>query len=189
MEKDGCSSTLIRYTQRVFQQALKSAIKEGKTVPEGVIMFERPDAEVSDRTAIPLPDSVRLAAMAASIKADPAKGIQDGSRWIAALLQGMRQGECLGLTWDNVDFEKNVIVVRWQLQELPYKDRAAGTFQLPPGLEVRHLTERFHLTPPKSRRGYRVIPMVEPMRDAMLDWRDRWPENSWNLVWAHPSIT
>jgi integrase len=36
-------------------------------------------------------------------------------RWALALLYGMRQGECLGLSWDDISFEEQVIRVRRSL--------------------------------------------------------------------------
>ena len=39
-----------------------------------------------------------------------------GNLFVAAMFTGMRQGELLGLSWDCVDFESGVIVVKQQLQ-------------------------------------------------------------------------
>src|SRR5690606_40016384 len=63
----------------------------------------------------------------------------DVSRWIAALLQGMRPAECRGLTWDAVDLDSGSIDVSWQMKPLPYKiprDRASG-FRVPTSEERR----------------------------------------------------
>ena len=45
----------------------------------------------------------------------------------------------------------------------------------------------FHLTPPKSKAGVRIQPMVGPIREALLAWKDAAPESPHNLVWPHPS--
>jgi integrase len=185
MDKAGCSATLIAYTQRILQQALKDAVMEGKPIPAAVIAMRRPKTSVSDRTAIPVEDAKKLAALSWSIEGNPQQGVQDGSRWIAALLQGMRQGECLGLTWDQVDFQRNLITIRWQLQELPYSDREKDAFAIPPDMQVRRLYGRYFLTPPKSRAGYRTIPMIPAMRERLLAWKAHWPGSPYNLVWPH----
>jgi len=42
--------------------------------------------------------------------------LPNGARWSVALALGLRQGETLGLMWDDIDFEKQQIRVRGQLQ-------------------------------------------------------------------------
>ena len=177
MEDAGNSPTTIRHCQRIFQQTLKAAVREGRTVPDSVLAMDKPPAGVNTRSAIPVEDAKKL--VAESWKAP------EGSRWLAALLQGMRQGEALGLTWDNVDFESNCIVIEWQLQEVGYRDKSRTEFQIPTGLKAERLEGNFHLTPPKSKAGIRVQPMVGPMREALLAWREVAPESPHNLVWPN----
>lgn len=169
-------STALR-THRVLLKMLKAAILEGHDVPQRVLLVEAPTQGTNDRDALPVPDAVAILAEAAALP--------HGSRWVAALLQGMRQGECLGLTWDAVDFDKRLITVSWQLQPLPYadqRDRAKG-FRLPDGYEARRLVDALHLVRPKTRSGWRVIPMVPWFHKALLAWRDLAPANPHGLVW------
>lgn len=181
MESAGCSVTTIRYTQRIFQQALRDAVAEGKTVPDAVLTAKRPPAASSTREAIPLEDAIKMIKIASRNE-----GTQDGSRWAAALLQGMRQGECLGLRWDAVSFEDHTITIDRQLQEFRYADRARDMFNIPAGLDAERLEGRFFLTPPKTAKGRRIIPMVGPMEMMLRDWRDRAPANVHGLVWPSP---
>lgn len=95
MREAGLSTTTIRYTQRVWRQACTDARAEGYTVTDSFLLAKLATEAVSDRGAIPLEQAVGLVRTAS---ADPL-----GTRWLAALLQGMRQGEALGLTWDAVD--------------------------------------------------------------------------------------
>jgi integrase len=101
-------------------------------------------------------------------------------------------GECLGLTWAAVDLEAGTfgeIVIEWQLQPLPYKvkrDRSSG-FRVPDGYEARHLIDSYHLVRPKSRSGYRVAPLLLPVREALLAWREVAPANPYGLVWPEPN--
>ena len=179
MEIAGNSPTTIRHCQRIFQQTLKAAVREGRTVPESVLAMDKPPAGVNTRAAIPVEDAKRLVAEAWKSP--------EGSRWLAALLQGMRQGEALGLTWPHVDFERNLIHIEWQLQEVGYKDKARTEFQIPANLRVERLEGNFHLTPPKSKAGVRVQPMVGPMREALLAWREVAPVSPHGLVWPNAS--
>lgn len=180
MAAAGCSTTTIRYAQRIFQQTLKEAVEEGKTVPEGVILMKKPPAASSTRTAIPVDDAIKLVNQAGQNEDG-----QDGSRWVAALLQGMRQGECLGLRWSDVDFDSHTITIARQLQEIGYADRELRTFNIPPGMDAEHLEGTYFLTPTKSAAGVRVIPMVGPMEVMLKAWRDRAPENPHGLVWPN----
>ena len=179
VEDAGDSPTTVRHCQRIFQQALKAAVQEGRTVPESVLVMEKPPAGVNTRDAIPVEDAKKL--VAESWKSP------EGARWLAALLQGMRQGEALGLTWDHVDFESNCIVIEWQLQEIGYRDKSRTSFQIPTGLKAVRLEGNFHLTPPKSKAGARIQPMVGPMREALLAWKEVAPTSPHGLVWPNLS--
>lgn len=171
----GRSTTTARHAQSVLSKMLRAAILEGHAVPQRVLLVEAPPRAVHDRDAIPLPDALALLTAAAERP--------DASRWVAALLQGMRQGECLGLTWDAVDLDTGVVIVEWQLDTLPYLDRAAGTFAVKPGQKVRHLEGAWHLTETKTAKGQRVIPLVPWMRAALAAWRELAPASRHDLVW------
>lgn len=61
-----------------------------------------------------------------------------------ALCTGMREGEISALTWNDIDFESGVITVNKTLMRVQKKDGK--------GTEIK-------ITPPKSRKSDRVIPM------------------------------
>lgn len=173
-------STALR-AQVVLKKMLRDAIVEGYRVPQRVLEMPNPEKNVTDRDAVPLIDAHAIIRAAGDL--GPA-----GSRWVAAFLQGMRQGECLGLTWDCVNFERKTIEVAWQLDALPYRiprDRSSG-FRIKPGTPHRHLVGRWHLVPPKSKSGTRVIPMVPWMEAALLVWREVAPPSPHRLVWPAP---
>ncbi|TIC78822.1 site-specific integrase [Nocardioides sp. GY 10127] len=166
--------------RRILIKMLRDSLTEGYDVPHTVFnaAANAGAPPPSDRTALELDQAVAVLEQAAELP--------HGTRYLVSFLQGLRQGEALGLTWDSIDFDTNIITVEWQLQPLPYRDkknRKAG-FRVPDDYEVRHLQGRFHLVRPKSRRGYRIIPMVATMRDALLTYRDTAPANPHGLVWA-----
>lgn len=164
MEDAGMSSTYAGKAQMIFQQALKAAILEGHSVPERALLAKRPTKAVSDRQAIPLDDAVKLL--------HAARHARQPARWVAALLQGMRQGEVLGLTWECVDLESGTLDISWQLQDLRYADRDKGTFAVPRGYEARQIWKGYHLVRPKSASGYRVIPLVPWMRAQLQQMKE-----------------
>src|SRR5690606_12675828 len=174
----GRASTTARYAQSVLERMLRAAIREGHDVPERVLLTHKPAAAVSDREALTVPEAVKVLGAASKRP--------DGARWVAALLQGMRQGECLGLTWDHVDFNAHTIDVSWQLQTLRYEDRDRDTFLIPDGYEARRLEGAWHLTRPKTARGQRIIPMLDWMVEPLRAWREVAPVSPHGLVWPRP---
>jgi integrase len=180
---EGLTSSSALRTHAVLMRMLKAAQTDGHAVPARIFAMDRPTKEKSDRTAIPIPDALRLL--------EVAYRLPHFTRWYAALLFGMRQGECLGLTWDQVDLDAEQIAVSWQLQALPYLDRAAGTFRVPDGYEVRRLYRAQHLVRPKTESGYRLVPAIIQMADALREWRRVAPESPHGLVWprldGHPA--
>jgi integrase len=174
--KDGKAASSPR-THAVLRMMLKAAVAEGHQIPQRVLTVKAPPAPPSDRDALTVDQAIRVL--------DIASTLDDGSRWVAALLQGMRQGECLGLTWQAVDLEAKAIDVSWQLQPLPYVDRAqkALGFRVPRSYECRRLVGAWHLVRPKTQRGRRVIPIVPWMETALTGWRDVAPQSPHDLVW------
>lgn len=173
----GRASSTAHRAHAVLKGMLREAVMEGHTVPQRVLMVEGPGAGEHDRDAIPLADAHDILAAAATMP--------DASRWVAALLQGMRPAECLGLTWSCVDLEEGVIDVSWQLKALPYnvaRDRSSG-FRVPTGYVARQLDGSLHLVRPKTARGRRLIPLVPWMTAALTRWRALAPESRHDLVW------
>ena len=66
---------------------------------------------------------------------------------------GLRVGEVTGLTWDDIDFDNNTISVNRTL--VYYKHEDGKT--------------RFSINTPKTKSGYRTIPMMSVVRDAFLE--------------------
>ncbi|MCA9052094.1 MAG: tyrosine-type recombinase/integrase family protein [Planctomycetaceae bacterium] len=116
----------------------------------------------------------------------------EAARWITAFLTGERQAEVLGLEWDRVDFDNNVIDVSWQLQTLS-KAHGCGpadkngrypcgkvrvgycpdaAWEMPVGFESREVHRSMVLTKPKTRRGERFVPMVPDLRKVLLQLKE-----------------
>ena len=170
------SSTIVR-AHATLQRMLKDAILAGHPVKHSLTLIEGPGAGESDRDAIPLPDALAILAAAGERP--------DASRWVAALLQGMRPAECLGLTWRMIDFEAETIDVSWQLKPLPYRvryDRESG-FRVPADFVAKRLEGAYHLVRPKTASGRRIIPLVSWMAESLTAWQKIAPASPHGLVW------
>ena len=173
----GLKTSSQRRTHSVLTTMLKAARADGYSVPAIVVEVKAPTANVSDREDLAVDLAVDILGVAA--------GIPQGSRWVAALLQGLRQGEALGLTWDEVDLDRGLLTISWQLQPLSYRvkrDRSSG-FRIPDGYEARQVKGRWHLVRPKTNAGWRVIPLVPWMVMALRAWKEIAPESPHGLVW------
>jgi len=176
-EQAGRSLSTADRTHGVLSKLLTDAVAEGHQVPQRAREAKGTGRGVNERDAIPIPEA--MAIVQAALQRP------DASRWLAALLQGVRPAEALGLTWDMIDFEAETMTLAWQLKPLPYKvprDRSSG-FRIPRGYEVVHLVDAYHLVRPKTKAGWRVVPLVPWMVQALAAWRDIAPENPWGLVW------
>jgi integrase len=179
--KAGRTSTTMRNAHITLISMLKAAMIEGAQIPARVLMVKAPAKATSDREAMTIPHALAVLRVASELP--------HGSRWAFALLHGARRSECLGLIRDCVDFEKDEVRCEWQLQTLRYldpKDKSRG-FRIPDGFEARHLVDSYHLTRPKSKKGFRVFPLVPAMREALEGWLAIAPDNPWGLVW--PTVT
>lgn len=163
--RERSSSTALK-AHAVLSKALEDARREGLVTRNVAEDVDRPRRAVSDREALSVPDAARILATVAHDG--------DAARWGLALLVGMRQGECLGLTWEHVDLDGGTLTVAWQVQRLPYAHgcspacghRFAGdcphrTTPIPAGFEARHLNGGLWLTRPKSRAGWRRFPLPD----------------------------
>lgn len=181
-------STVIR-AHAVIMKILKDARRDGHPVPAAATDVPPPAAGLTDRDAIPLEDAARIIAWITEHR-------DDRTRWAAALLQGMRQAECLGLTWSAVDLEAGTADISWQRMPLTWQhgcetpcgrkrgaDCPHRTFIYPDDYEVRPMHGRIHWARPKSTAGHRVIPLVPWMVGALKEWRKVAPTSELDLVW------
>lgn len=170
------AGTALRYHGTLITM-LRAAVVEGHHVPSRIFELSAPDPGEGERPPIPLPAALAILAAASQRP--------DASRWVAALLNGIRPAECRGLTWACVDLDADEIDVSWQLKALPYKvarDRSSG-FRVPDRFVARHLVDAYHLVRPKTEKARRIIPIVPWMHDALVKWRLESKPNPYDLVW------
>lgn len=164
-------------THAVLRKILTDAVAEGFEVPQRARETAGPGVGPSSRQALSIDDAMRILAVAA----DRA----DTSRWVTALVEGLRPAEALGLTWEMVDLQAATMTLAWQLKALPYLERREpeSGFRVPRGFESRHLIGAHHLVRPKTRAGIRVVPLIPWLVEALAEWQRNAPRSPYGLVW------
>jgi integrase len=132
MAASGLSPATVRYVHAVLRRALKQAFVRGlvpRNVAEGASL---PLADRKEMEAFFTPEEVRRFLQAA--KHDRLEAL-----YVLAITCGLRQGELLGLRWDDVDLEASRLTVRRQVQRsrdgsgmisVPTKNKKSRTIRL-----------------------------------------------------------
>lgn len=163
---EGLSASYVQLMQSIWAMMFGDAARDGIALRPDVAGFRKVKREKSRRASIPREDVGKLL--------EQARKIPGGVRWGIALTLGLRQGEALGLRWEDIDLDAGVLTVSWQLQGL--------TGRMPSGIETIPLMGKYYLTRPKTGSGERVIPLTGSMVAWLREWEAIAPKNPWGLV-------
>lgn len=176
----GRSSTYALNAHRIMSTAFKAAVQAEKIAVNPIGKARTPRKSLPKLETLDLAEGLQVLAYLATR--------DDGARWATALLTGARRGEAIGLEPDRVTDELDL---SWQLQRIPWShgcgeaieknDRGMWRYpcgrrgtdcptrflQVPSDYEYRHVTGGLYLTRPKSSAGWRIIPLVEPLKTIL----------------------
>lgn len=188
----GLSATTALQAHRILAKALTDAEREGRVSRNVAKLVDAPRKAV-----VKIPhltnEQHKVMVMSASARSE-----SEAARWIVAFQSGLRPGERLGLTADELLFDRHIIRVAWQLQRLTFvhgcdqtpcgRKRAGNCPQrrldIPSDQEMRHLEGGLYLTRPKSKAGWREVPMTEAV-EAALRWHvETYPPGQEGLVFT-----
>ena len=100
----GLSAATVRKIHNVLRKALKQAVMDG-LIPRNVCEAVRPP-KVERKEITPL-DRDQARALLEAVRGDRLEAL-----FLLAVHTGMREGEILGLTWDDVDLKRGVLRLR-----------------------------------------------------------------------------
>jgi len=144
------SSTYVLLAHNALSVMLGAAMREGKISANPCDMVNRPRKRVTEQKALDLQQSMDLLRYIL--------GRKNGALWACYLLIGARRGEILGLEWDRVN---ESLDLSWQLQRIKDIKKAPDDF------EYRQIKSTLYLTRPKSKSGWRIVPLVEPLKSIL----------------------
>jgi integrase len=130
----GVGASTIKQAHSIISRSLTVAVQRGHVHRNVALLIEKPSVPKPKTTTLSLTDTRKILA---KVKDTP-----DEARWTVLLLLGLRPGEALGLTWQNVNLVAGEIHIRHQLQhintvglihrEFPKTDAGFRTITLPP---------------------------------------------------------
>jgi integrase len=199
MEDAGKSGTYRLNAHRIMSSVFEDAVREAKLEYNPAKVMRAPRKSTGEQGALEVAESVRLLRRVS-------QDSDYGARWATGLLTGARRGEVIGLELDRVGDELDL---SWQLQRIIWAhgcqfagvkdgkevwecgtkrgaDCPARALKLPEDYEHRHITEGLYWVRPKSKAGWRVIPLVEPLRSILERHIALAPPNPYGLVFTRP---
>ena len=137
-QEEGLTRT-VRLCHSVLQRSLGQATKWG--------LIPRNPAGLVDPPKVPQRKFRPLSPEEARRLLEAAEGDRFHALYVLAITCGLRQGELLGLTWENVDLDRGTLQVRYQLQWVKKEAEKSGNREKPSWV----------LTEPKSAKSRRTV--------------------------------
>jgi integrase len=175
MLEKGLSSTYALNAHRIMSTAFTTAEREGIMPKNFAKLGKAPRRKSKELEVLTLDEGITMVEV---MSREEFAGI--GSRWVTSLLTGARRGEVIGLEVDRVG---EVLDLSWQLQRLPLTGEY-GVPKVRADFEYRHLVDGLYLTRPKSKKGWRLIPLVDPLKSILERHIAQMEPNPWGLLWT-----
>lgn len=139
------SSTSAHQAHRILARALKVAYQRGHVTRNVATMIDPPQPRDVEMVPLTKADALKLL--------EVVRGRRNAARWTVALSLGLRQGEALGLRWENVDLDAGTLAVRQSLGRVKGKGLTLG--------------------PVKSRAGRRTIALPKELLADLKEHRSQ----------------
>lgn len=167
----GNNSTTALLAHRTMSASFKVALREGRIGRNPATLVDAPVKAAKSLEALTLDDALQF------LKHTLADGNPQGSQWATSLLSATRRGEMLGLEVDRVT---DVLDLSWQLIRIS----PDGLKDAPADYDYRPVDGGLYLTRPKSRAGWRIVPLVDPLKSILERHIEQMEPNPWGLVFT-----
>lgn len=190
MQSSGLKPGTAHHVHRTIRAALNDAVERGRLTRNPAMLAKAPSPDEDEVEPYEVEEIRRLLEVAGRYR--------NSARWVVALALGLRQGEALGLKWDDLDLDKGTLRIRRSRLRAKYRHGCGDTCQRTPGRCPDRIRANPQTKPTKSRAGRRPIglpPQIVAMlrkhradqeaeRDAA---RQMWHDEGW--VFANPDGT
>jgi integrase len=188
LQHDGLSSGGVHHVHRTLRAALNEAVRRSHLTRNPVLLAKAPMLTETEVEPYGVEEIQRLLKVASERR--------NSARWAVALALGLRQGEALGLRWDDVDLDTGVLRIRRSRQRPKYAHGCGGTCGRKAGYCPQRVNTRLASGGVKSKAGRRTIGLP-PQLLALLrkHWakqdqeralaRQLWHDEGW--VFASPT--
>lgn len=175
----GLSTTTALQAHAVLRKMLTDAEREGRIGRNPAELVDAPRRAINVRPALTAEQALALLAHLD----------RTGNPYLVhaalALGAGLRQGERLGITAGALNLDTGLLTVEWQVQRLTWLHGCAPDGQpptcgrkrggncpqrhveIPPDQEAVHLEGGLWRTRPKTRTGWREVPLIAPVADIL----------------------
>lgn len=164
--KDITARDISRYLAKLATLGYaKSTVKNYKIVVSRILHHAliNGDIDFSPSTGVDIPRGLKQKRRTAALEEDELTIRKAADVWLApylALMTGLRKGELLALQWKDVDLKKNTITVS---KSLYYEGGP-------------------HIKAPKTDSGTRIVPILKPLREKLVERFDAMKPNPTHYV-------
>jgi integrase len=145
MVRDGLSPRTANHARVTLRLALKDAERDGLVTRNAAALARPPRVERKEMTV--------LSADETRVLLDLTKGTRYGSLWALLATTGLRLGEALALTWDDIDIQAAQLRVTKNYSKVGRGEWA--------------------IADPKTKRSRRTVPLAPQLADALLELQAR----------------
>jgi integrase len=179
----GLSTRRVQYLHAVLRAALNTAVKDQLLVRNVAAIIKPP--RVIGKEVQPLtPEEARRFL-------DSIRGNRLEALFTVAISIGLRQGEALGLRWNDVDFEAGTLRIRYALQRIKTRNIDTEATEDGKAPTKQHTRSAFHLVEPKTKQSRRTIAIPKLTLSALAEHKARRAQERLlaGSAWRVPVIT